>query len=357
MERLIRTVVLGVLIAASPAAADREVLREQSQQTVEVRGFSAFEVINPRGRVDLLPSPDGKLHVTALKIVRYGSRERAEEIARGIVVETGVRADRYTIEVRYQKRASVRINFWDLFRVDGVTLPSYEVRIACQVPRGLPVSVRESSGDIRSEGLSGPQTLRTVSGDIDVQSAEGPLEMSSSSGDVTAIGVRQTRVKSVSGDITVRQAAAPVHATSSSGRITVGEAADSLTLSSVSGDIRTDRAPRGLEARTSSGDVVAREVSGGVAIRTSSGDVRLGLRAPLRGVEAETSSGGIRLELAPAIACALDMRTSSGTIEVEQPMEMRNVSRRNVSGTIRGGRTPVILHTSSGDITVLGRGE
>jgi len=31
---------------------------------------------------------------------------------------------------------------------------------------------------------------------------------------------------------------------------------------------------------------------------------------------------------------------------------MRSASRRTVTGSIRGGRTPVTLHTSSGDITI-----
>jgi len=353
----LQVVAAALLLGASPAAADREVLREQSEQTIEARGFNALEVVNSRGRVDLLPSPDGKLHLTALKIVRCSSRARAEELARGIVVETGVKDDRYVVEVRYQKRHSVRISFWDIFKIDGLNLPAYEVRLTCQVPRGLPVTVRESSGDIRSEGLAGAQVLRTSSGDIVIESAGGPLEASSSSGDVTATAVRQARVRSVSGDVVVRQAQGALRASTSSGDITVSGAADSLALSSVSGDIRADHAPRGLDAETSSGGIAVRGVSGSVKVGTSSGDVRLSLREPLRDVDASTSSGEIRLQLAAAVACALDMRTSSGTIEVEQPMQMKNVSRRSVSGVIRGGRTPVVLHTASGDITVVGGGE
>ena len=357
MRRCFQVVTIVLLLGASPAAADRDVLREQSEQTVEVRGFKALEVINSRGRVDLTASPDAKLHVTALKIVRVGGRERAQKLARGIVVETGIRDDKYVVEVRYQKRHSIRINFWDLFKVDGVNLPRYEVRVTCQVPRGLPVTVRESSGDIRSEGLAGAQVLKSSSGDIEVQSAGGPLEVSSSSGDVTVTAVRQARVRSVSGDVVVRQAAGPLRASTTSGGITVTGAEDSLVLSSVSGDIRADRAPRGLDAETTSGEVVVRGVSGAVKVGSTSGDLRLSLREPFRGLEASTTSGEIRLQLDPAIACALDMSTTSGTVEVEQPMQMKNVSRRSVSGTIRGGRTPVVLHTTSGDITVVGGGE
>ena len=357
VRRGIQIVAAALLLVHSPASASREVLREQSETSVDVRGVQALEVNNARGRVDLVPSPDEKLHVSALKIVRYCSRERAEELARGIVVETAVRNDRYVIDVRYQKHQSIRISFWDLFKVDGMNLPAYEVRVTCQVPRGLDVHVRESSGDIRSEGIAGAQVLRTSSGDIEVVSADGPLEASSSSGDVTATSVGQARVRSTSGDIVVRQSGGPVRASTSSGRITVAGAEDSLALSSSSGDIRADRAPRGLEVESSSGDVQVQAVAGWVRVGTTSGDVRLSLREPLRGVDATSSSGRIRLALDPTVGCTLDMRTSSGTIDVDQPMQMKTISRRNVSGVIRGGKAPVVLHTSSGDITIVGGGQ
>lgn len=392
MRRCMQVVVMALLLGVSPAAAERGVLREQSDQTVEIKGFKSLEIINSRGRVDLVPSPDAKLHVTALKIVRVGKTERAEAVARGIVVETGIQDDRYVVEVRYQKRHNIRISFWDLFRVDGVNLPRYEVRITAQVPKGLPISVRGSSGDIRSEGLAAAQVLRSTSGDIEVFSAAGPLEVSSSSGDVTVTGVREAKVKSVSGDVVVHQATGPLKASTSSGGVSVADARgelsistvsgdvqvrqvagalrastssggisvtgarDSLSLSTVSGDIEADAAPRGLEAGTSSGAVDVRGVTGMVKVGTVSGDVRLSLREPLRGVEAGTTSGEIRLALDSAVGCSLDMRTTSGTIEVEQPMQMKNISRRSVSGVIRGGKTPVVLHTTSGDITVVGAG-
>lgn len=357
MRRCMQIVAALLVVGATPAAASRLVLREQSEKTVDVRGFKSFEVINARGTVDLEPSPDGKIHVTALKFVRGHNRERAEALAREIVVEAGVRDDRYVVEVRYPRRYNVQISFWDIFKVDGINVPRYEVRLTCQVPGGLPVTVRESSGNIRSEGVTGAQMLRTTSGDIEVVSAGGPVELWSSSGDVLATGMRQVQVRSASGDVVLRQVAGPLRVSTSSGGITVTGAQDSLSLSSASGDIRADRAPRGLEVETSSGDVAVQAVAGSVRVGTASGDVRLGLREPLRSVDATSSSGGIRLLLDPAVGCALDMRTSSGTIEVEQPMQMKNVSRRSVTGVIRNGRTPVVLHTASGDITVAGGGQ
>ena len=342
---------------AGPVIADDEVWREQSEKTVEARGLTALEIINSRGRVDLVPSPDGKLHLTALKIVRVGRQERPAELARGIVVETAARGGRYVVEVLYHTRRSIRFGLGDLFRVNGWSYPRYEVRIAAQVPQGLSILVRETSGDVRSDGIAGPQVLKSSSGDIEVHSPGGRVEASSTSGDVNATALREARLSSLSGDLIVRKVAGPLRASTTSGDITVTGAEDSLALSSTSGDIRADRAPRGLNVGTSSGEVVLQGVSGSVKVCTSSGGVSLAMLEPLRGVEASTSSGGIRLQLDPAIGCALDMQTSSGTLDVALPMEMRTVSRHSVEGRIRGGRTPVVLHTASGDITVAGGDE
>jgi hypothetical protein len=344
------------VLAAQPARADVDTWREQSQKTVEVRGFSSLEIANSRGRVDLLPSTDGRLHISALKIVRAGRHQRAQELARGIVVEAGIRGDRYGVDVHYQQRRTIQIGWMDLFHFDSRAFPHYEVRITAEVPAGLPVVVRESSGDIRSEGILGPQTLKSTSGDIEVRSAGDRVEASSSSGDVTAEGLRRARITSVSGDLVIRQVAGPLGASTSSGSITVTDAGDSLALSSVSGDIRTDRAPHGFRGESSSGEVVAHGVSGRIRVGTSSGDVTIGLREPMLGADVSTSSGEIHVDLDPAVRCALDMRTSSGSLDVGLPMEMSNVSRRSVTGVIRGGRTPVVLRTASGDISVTGGG-
>lgn len=353
MKRSMALAALFLMVAASPSLADREAHREQSQKTIDVRGFGTLEILNSRGRVDLMPSADAQIHVTALKIVSLGDDEYAQKVLREITVEAGVRGDRYVIEVHYPRRHDIRIDFWDLFKSDG-GMPLYEVRIACEVPRGLAVKARQTSGDIHSEGVAGVQTLESTSGDIEVQSAGAALEAVSTSGSVSVAGVQKARVRSVSGDVSVKVAAGPLRASTTSGSITVTGAQDSLSLSSMSGDIRADRAPHGLTAETTSGEVMVRGISGSARVGSTSGDVQLSLRQPLRGLEAGTSSGEIRVELDPAIACALEMHTSSGDIDVQVPMQMRNASRHGVTGSIRGGGTPVSLKTSSGDITVVG---
>jgi DUF4097 and DUF4098 domain-containing protein YvlB len=319
-----------------------------------VHGLTALEINNSRGRVDLVTSPDAQLHLTALKIVRRGSQDEAREVAKQIIVELQAKGDRFVVDVTYPKRQHVSIGLSELFNFESHNYPRSEVRITAEVPAGMSVSVRSSSGDIRSEGLSGAQTLRSSSGDIEVESAGGRVDAATSSGDVNAVGLRAARLSSSSGDLEVREVAGPLRASTSSGDISVKGALDSLTLLSRSGDIETDAAPRGLRGESSSGEVVVDGAAGSVRVGTASGDVRLDCAAA--GVDISTSSGQIRLSLDPAVRCALDLRTSSGSFEVELPMDMKQASRRNLTGTIRGGKTPVQLHTASGDITVMGGG-
>ena len=69
-------VALAVLaFLPGPSAARPDTLSGQSRQVVEARGLKGVRVENPRGRVRVVPSPDGRLHVTALKFTR-GHRPR-----------------------------------------------------------------------------------------------------------------------------------------------------------------------------------------------------------------------------------------------------------------------------------------
>jgi hypothetical protein len=88
-----------------------------------------------------------------------------------------------------------------------------------------------------------------------------------------------------------------------------------------------------------------------------SGDIRLGVREPLFGIDASSMSGAIRVALDPAVRCALELTTRSGSLDVRLPVEMRSMTRRGLEGRIRGGTTPVTLHSGSGDITVSGGGQ
>jgi DUF4097 and DUF4098 domain-containing protein YvlB len=69
-----------------------------------------------------------------------------------------------------------------------------------------------------------------------------------------------------------------------------------------------------------------------------------------------TVSGGIAVRLAAGLGCDLTLTSTSGTLDASVPIQIRTMTRRELTGAVSGGGAPVSLHTVSGDITVSGGG-
>lgn len=343
----------ALALAGLPAGAARAATvtsREQSEARFDAAGIQGLTVSNSRGLVAVRRSHDGAIHLTALKISRASERPAAARSARETQVLSSVENGRLVVRVQYGQRQSIRVNVWDMFH--GFEFPRVEVRLAIEVPENLPVSLSSTSGDLETEDLAGEQRLQNTSGDITVRGARGRLEASTTSGDISAIHITRARLSSVSGNLEADEVKGALKATSTSGEIVVGGAEDTLALATVSGDIRVGTAPRGVRARTTSGEIVIRSAAGLVKLETSSGDVTVGLGSTLTRAEVGSVSGGIQALLAPGLDCALDVRSSNGTIDVGIPLAMRDITRRSVVGKVRQGSIPVALRSSSGDIVV-----
>ncbi|MBI1796855.1 MAG: DUF4097 family beta strand repeat protein [Candidatus Eisenbacteria bacterium] len=212
-------IVVLAALAAFPTVAGAEVWREQSRQDADARGLSTIEIHNARGRIDVTPSSDGRIHLTAIKIVHLDGAGRARDLADQITVDTDRRGDHYVVEVHYPQRASFHIDFFGALR--GFDR-EFEVRIAAEVPPALGVEARSASGVVTSEGVGGAQLLRTASGDIEVRSAGRRVEVSSSSGAIEASDLgASARIHSVSGDLTLHHVRGALDASTSSGAIRI----------------------------------------------------------------------------------------------------------------------------------------
>lgn len=138
-----------------------------------------------------------------------------------------------------------------------------------EVPAGVSVQARTSTGDITITDISGPLHLTTSTGDVRVTGADGELQLRSSTGDVVA-----TELTS-----------------------------DTVDASTDTGDVRLtlSTAPRTVTARTSTGDVHI-VVPEGQAYR----------------VEAQTSTGdtGVTVQRNDTSSRSIVARTSTGDIDV-----------------------------------------
>lgn len=350
MKPLPVLVALLLAISAPPALAGRDVLRQQSARTVEPAGLRGVRAENSRGDVQVGASADGKVHVSALKVVRSGSRAESERMAAEIRVEVTQEAGELVVRARYPTQRSIRVSFWDL--LNDYQVPSTEVRIGLELPPGLPLSVRTSSGDVDTEGVSGTQRIETSSGDVQVERAGSEAQVVTTSGDVSATDVARVRVRTVSGDVELVGVRGPLDAHTTSGDLTVHDAADSLLLGTVSGDVEIEGASRGLDLTTTNGEVKVRRVHGVVSIGASSGNVTISAVAPLTSIAVTTGSGDIELNLDRGVGAKLELQTSNGTLQMDEPIQVQSMTRRRVTGQLRQGNAWVRLRSASGDIHV-----
>jgi DUF4097 and DUF4098 domain-containing protein YvlB len=325
---------MAVLAIALPAIAGAtEVVREQSRLEQDPQGLTTVRIDNARGVVDLRRSPDGVLRISALKVARSVSASVARDLARGTVVETERNGDEYRIVVRYPKHR-VKVTLFS-----KGSIPSVEVRLAVEVPDRLTAVVHTASADVTTHDLPGSQRLRTASGDVVVEGGAGALEVGTASGDVNCT-----------------DPGGAVIVSTTSGDIRVDGASDSLRVRTVSGEVLVERAPRGLDLESTSGGVDVGPSAGRVRVRSMSGDVEVALAGALSGADIRSQSGTLTLDLDSRVACSLSAETTHGEINFRLPVQARNLSRGQVSVTIRGGSTPVHLRTVSGDINVMGGG-
>jgi hypothetical protein len=349
---------VAILISPLPVGATvaRITLREQSRLTVEASGLRGVVVQNPRGWVEIHPSADGRIHVSALKLSSASEASRAQHFGRLTRVETETRGGRFLVRVLYPQNQTIRVDFWR-FLEGEFDLPRVEVRLLLDVPPEMAVELGAASGDLKTFDLSGPQSLQTVSGEIEVRNASGPVSGVSTSGDVVGSDLARARLHSVSGDVSLDGVHGPLRVETTSGDINVRGAADSLDFSTSSGDVRVDAAPRGIRVGTTSGDIqIDGAAAGLVHLHTISGEVHAGLERGFRGADIRTVSGDIELRIPERLGCNVTLDTQSGSLESSGLLQVRTSSRHRMSGAIGGGGPPVILQSSSGDIALTGGG-
>lgn len=351
-----RSVHIAIALLALAAPAGAAEVREQSDQTLDLAGVTALRVENARGEVDVRPGPAGALKVSALKVTRATRESRARELAAETEVLTERDGGTLELRVRYTRREAVRVGWRELFS-GGFEAPSAYVRLSLQIPPGLPLEVKSASGDVSTLDLAGPLALETSSGDVTVIGSRGPVTVTTSSGDVEGRDLSSVQARSGSGSLRFENVSGPLAARTASGAITVRGAADSVSVRSVSGDIDVNAAPRGVTASTTSGSIDARDVARFAALSAGSGDVDFALIRPLERAEVTTVTGRVSGRLAKDLACRLEMRTSSGEMEALIPMQLKSVSRREVVGVVGGGKAPVVLQSSAGDIELVSGGE
>jgi DUF4097 and DUF4098 domain-containing protein YvlB len=184
---------------------------------------------------------------------------------------------------------------------------------------------------VRSRTGSGNQTLEGLHGTIDLQSGSGDVQLTRLQGDF--------HVETGSGNVHARDISGPLRARAGSGDFDIDE--------NGAGDV---------EVRTGSGNITVRNVNGAFRGEAGSGDITAD-GTPKSSWTVHTGSGNVRLRFPSDAALDVDVSTSSGTINMDQPVTTTVVgrvqeSRKTISGKVRGGGPLVSVKTGSGDVHI-----
>jgi hypothetical protein len=206
--------------------------------------------------------------------------------------------------------------------IDYVSERDVSVDYEITVPADTTLRTRSGSGDQIVEGLHGNSDLQSGSGDMKLANLEGEVRLQTGSGNVRA-----------------HQIAGAIRGGAGSGDIEVEETGQ--------GDI---------DLHTGSGNVTARGIQGAFHAEAGSGDITAE-GAQSGAWEVRTGSGNVHVHLPSNAAFDANISTSSGTVDIDAPVEMTvqgrvQESRKSIHGKVRGGGPLLSVRTGSGDIHV-----
>jgi len=188
--------------------------------------------------------------------------------------------------------------------------------------------------------------------------AETTIRSRSGSGDQIIEGTRgNADIQTGSGDVKLARLTGEVRLQTGSGNVRAHEMAGAVKGSAGSGDLEIDETSAGdVDLRTGSGNITVHGIQGGFHGEAGSGDITA--EGSQTGAwEIHTGSGNVRVRLPGNAAFDADISTSSGTVDVNSPIEMTvqgrvQESRKNIRGKVRGGGPLLAVRTGSGDVHI-----
>ncbi len=296
-------IVLVVLFASTAVFASS--YQGQFERTLQVNGPVNLEVLTHSGDVTVRAGSGGsvfirgKIHVGDSWLMG-GRQADIQQIENN----PPIRQEGNTIHIEYVNMRNISVD--------------YEI----SVPADTTVRTRSGSGDLIVEGTRGNVDIQTGSGDVKLANLTGELQLQTGSGNIRAHQI--------------------------SGAVKGGTG---------SGDVEIEEASVGdIDLHTGSGNIVARGVQGGFHGETGSGDVTA--EGTQTGAwEIHTGSGNVHVRLPDNAAFDADISTSSGSVDVGQPIEMTvqgrvGDSHKQIRGKVHGGGPLLRVRTGSGDIHI-----
>ena len=296
-------IVLVVLFASTAVFASN--YQGQFEKTLQVSGPVDLEVLTRSGDVTVRAGSGGSVFIRGkIHVGDHWLMGGREADVHQIEQNPPIRQEGNNIHIEYVNMRNISVD--------------YEI----SVPAETKIRTRSGSGDLIVEGTHGNADVQTGSGDVKLANLTGELLLQTGSGNIRAHHISgAVKGGTGSGDVEIEEAAA--------------------------GDI---------DLRTGSGNIVARGVQGGFHGETGSGDVTAeGMQTGAW--EIHTGSGNVHVRLPGDAAFDADISTSSGSVDVGQPIETTvqgriGDSHKQIRGKVHGGGQLLRVRTGSGDIHI-----
>lgn len=287
---------------------------------------AAFAWNSPQGTFDKTLTVNGPVDLEVLTgsgdvIVRSGSAGSVTIHGKIYVGDHWLHGNREADVRQIEQNPPIRQQ-GNSIHIDYVNMHNISIDYEITVPAETAVRTHSGSGDQDIEGTHGNVDVTTGSGDVKLTNLTGEVHLQTGSGDVRGRGV-----------------AGPIHGGTGSGDVEVEETGQ--------GDI---------DLHTGSGNMTVRGIQGRFRGEAGSGDITAeGTQAGAWDIH--TGSGNVRIRLPQNAAFDADISTSSGTVNVNSPIEMTvqgrvQETRKHVQGKVHGGGPLLSVRTGSGDIDI-----
>jgi DUF4097 and DUF4098 domain-containing protein YvlB len=297
------SVALVVLVASTAVFASS--YQGQFERTLQVSGPVDLEVLTRSGDVTVRAGSSGSVFIRGkIHVGDHWLMGGREADVHQIEQNPPIKQDGNRVHIEYVDMRNISID--------------YEI----SVPVDTTVRTHSGSGDQIIEGTRGNVDTQTGSGDVKLANLTGELHLQTGSGNI--------RARQVSG---------------------------SVRGGTGSGDVEIEEASAGnIDLRTGSGNITARGVQGEFHGETGSGDVTAE-GTQTGSWEIHTGSGNVHVRLPSNAAFDADISTSSGSVDIGEPIEMTvqgriGDSHKQIRGKVHGGGPLLRVRTGSGDIHI-----
>ena len=176
-----------------------------------------------------------------------------------------------------------------------------KARIRLEIPKGVILTVENTSGDIRGENLiSGTYQFKTTSGDISLADIIGTVNIETTSGDIALDNLHGNAfISTTSGDKKISNVQGKVKSSGTSGSTYIQNIIGNIDLSSTSGNMMLKMIKGSVDASSTSGNIYAHKllVTGNSSFALISGNLKLDLSNPYDDLTFQLVSGTGRIQV------------------------------------------------------------